>query len=164
LDCGALTPLSFFVFCSAEQQLDVMTKAASKRRSPKVHKAEVGPDPRPLGKRVPDVSSDEALTLSLEQKVDQVCMRFEAGWISGAPPRIEDYLADLADAKKGEVLRALILLDVYYRQKRGETCRTAIVTFISSVIDSPPQPSQSFLPMKVQVSLRSRFRSVLFSS
>jgi hypothetical protein len=36
LDCGVLTPLWFFVFCSAEQQLDVKTKAASKQRSPKI--------------------------------------------------------------------------------------------------------------------------------
>src|SRR5262249_31001236 len=88
-----------------------------------VHKAEVRYDLRPLGKRVPAMNSDDALTLSLEQKVDQVCTRFEAAWVSGASQRIEDYLADLADAEKGEVLRELILLDVFYRQKRGETCR-----------------------------------------
>jgi WD40 repeat protein/serine/threonine protein kinase len=68
------------------------------------------------------MNSDDALTLSVEQKVDQVCTRFEAAWTSGAPPRIEDYLADLADAEKGEVLRELILLDVFYRRKRGESC------------------------------------------
>jgi hypothetical protein len=39
LDCGVLTPLWFFVFSSAEQQLDVKPKAASKRRSPKVQSA-----------------------------------------------------------------------------------------------------------------------------
>ena len=69
------------------------------------------------------MNSDDALTLSLEQKVDQVCTRFEAAWTSGAPPRIEDYLADLADAEKGAVLREMILLDVFCRQKRGESCR-----------------------------------------
>src|SRR6516165_10034477 len=69
------------------------------------------------------MNSDDALTLSLEQKIDQVCTRFEAAWKSGAPPRIEDYLADLGDVEKGAVLRELILLDVFYRQKRGESCR-----------------------------------------
>jgi hypothetical protein len=69
------------------------------------------------------MNSDDALTLSLEQKVDQVCTRFEAAWTSGAPPRIEDYVADLADAEKGAVLPELIALEVFYRQKRGEPCR-----------------------------------------
>jgi WD40 repeat protein len=69
------------------------------------------------------MNSDDALTLSREQKVDQVCTRFEAAWTSGAPPRIEDYLANLGEAEKDAVLRELILLDVFYRQKRGESCR-----------------------------------------
>ena len=69
------------------------------------------------------MNSDDALPLSLEQKVDQVCSRFEAMWKAGAQPRIEDYLADLADLDKPEILRELILVDVYYRRQRGESCQ-----------------------------------------
>jgi WD40 repeat protein len=67
--------------------------------------------------------SDNGLPLSLEQKVDQVCTRFEAEWKAGARPGIEDHLADLDDAAKREVLHELILLDVFYRRQRGESCR-----------------------------------------
>jgi serine/threonine protein kinase len=66
------------------------------------------------------MNSDDPLTLSLEQKIDQVCTRFEAAWKS--QPRIEDYVADLGDDEKRAVLRELILLDIFYRQKRGESC------------------------------------------
>jgi tRNA A-37 threonylcarbamoyl transferase component Bud32 len=69
------------------------------------------------------MNTEDALTLALEQKVDQICTRFEAAWKSGAQPRIEDHLADLGDVEKREVLRELILLDVFYRRKRGESCR-----------------------------------------
>ena len=69
------------------------------------------------------MNPDDALPLSLEQKVDQVCTRFEAAWKAGAVPRLEDYLADLTDAEKREVLRELILLDVYYRRQRGDSCQ-----------------------------------------
>ena len=55
---------------------------------------------RRLGERVSAMNSDDALPLSLEQKVDQVCTRFEAAWKAGTQPRIEDYFADLADGEK----------------------------------------------------------------
>jgi tRNA A-37 threonylcarbamoyl transferase component Bud32 len=70
------------------------------------------------------MNSDDALPLSLEQKVDQICTRFEAAWKTGGQPDIEDYLGDLGDMEKWEVLRELILLDIFYRRKRGESCRT----------------------------------------
>jgi WD40 repeat protein len=64
---------------------------------------------------------DDALPLSLEQKVDEVCTRFEAAWKSEARPIVEDYLADLG-IEKPEVVRELILLEVFYRRQRGESC------------------------------------------
>jgi WD40 repeat protein/serine/threonine protein kinase len=68
------------------------------------------------------MNSDDALPLSVEKKVDEVCTRFEAVWKARAQPRIEDYLADLTDVEKREVLRELVFLDVFYRRKRGESC------------------------------------------
>ena len=70
------------------------------------------------------MNSDDALPLSLEQKVDQVCTRFEAAWKAGPRPRIEDYLVGLADVEMREVLRELIPLDIYYRRQHGESCQT----------------------------------------
>src|SRR5262249_1572399 len=75
--------------------------------------------------RVPIMSSEDALPLSIQQKVDQVCTQFEAAWKTGARPLIEDFLADLAHLERGEVLRELILLDVFYRGRRGESCQAA---------------------------------------
>jgi serine/threonine protein kinase/cytochrome c-type biogenesis protein CcmH/NrfG len=84
---------------------------------------EIASDSQPLRERVPVMNSDDSLPLWLAQKVHLVCTRFEAAWKSGAQPRIEDYLADLGDVEKSEVLRELILLDIFYRRKHGESCR-----------------------------------------
>jgi hypothetical protein len=65
------------------------------------------------------MSSEHELPLSMALKVDLICTRFEAAWKSGAEPRVEDFLADLSATEKGDVLRELILLDVYYRRQRG---------------------------------------------
>jgi eukaryotic-like serine/threonine-protein kinase len=58
--------------------------------------------------------------LSLARKVDQICTRFEAVWKTGTQPRIEDFLVDLMNDERAEVLCELVLLDSYYRSKRGE--------------------------------------------
>jgi serine/threonine protein kinase len=60
--------------------------------------------------------------LDFAQKMDEVCTRFEAGWKAGARPRIDDCLAGLAGEEQLEVLRELIVLDVHYRLRLGETC------------------------------------------
>jgi eukaryotic-like serine/threonine-protein kinase len=78
-----------------------------------------------LGKRVRLMNSDDELPLSLEVKVDQFCTRFEAAWKAGARPCIEEVLGDLNGAERPVVLRELILLDVYYRQRQGESCQPA---------------------------------------
>src|SRR4051812_12622188 len=75
-----------------------------------------------MGKRTHAMNSDDALPLPLEQKVDEVCTRFEAAWKVGARPRIEDFLAGLGEVEMHDVLRELILLDDYYRRQRGEAC------------------------------------------
>ena len=67
----------------------------------------------------------DALPLSLEQKIDQVCSRFEAAWKTGAQPSIEDYLADSSAAETIEIVRELILLDVFYCRQRGDVCTPA---------------------------------------
>src|SRR5262249_18311275 len=48
------------------------------------------------------------------------CRRFEAAWKTGGRPRLEDYLAEAADAERPELLQELLRLDVYYRGAAGE--------------------------------------------
>lgn len=67
---------------------------------------------------------DEPLSGPQALHLDQVSDRFEAAWKSanpgGPPPSIEEYLADTPDPERSVLLQQLILLDIDYRQLRGE--------------------------------------------
>src|SRR5262249_35783398 len=64
---------------------------------------------------------NDSLPLRVEERVDEVCIRFESAWqAAGTPPRIEDYLGDTTGAGRGALLRELLLLDLHYRRRRGE--------------------------------------------
>jgi WD40 repeat protein len=52
--------------------------------------------------------------------VNQVCNRFEAAWKTGPAPRLEDFLAEVADSGRSALLRELLVLDVHYRRQRGD--------------------------------------------
>jgi len=58
---------------------------------------------------------------SLSRQVDEICGRFEAAWKSGSVPRIEDYLEQLPGDTDGNLLLALVKLDVDYRAQNGES-------------------------------------------
>jgi WD40 repeat protein len=58
---------------------------------------------------------------ALLEWVDAVADRFEAGWKSGAPPRIADYLDDTVGEKRCALLRELVKIDQERRAKTGET-------------------------------------------
>ena len=60
----------------------------------------------------------EALPLDLARRLDPVCDRFEDAWL--ARPRIEDYLADVAEPDRPALLRELLWLDLDYRTRGGE--------------------------------------------
>jgi eukaryotic-like serine/threonine-protein kinase len=62
------------------------------------------------------------LSLSLEQKTDRVCADFESAWKTGVRPRIEDFLGELHDTEKPDVLPELVLLDVWYSRRHGGAC------------------------------------------
>jgi hypothetical protein len=68
-----------------------------------------------------------SLPLALARHVDQVCYRFEAAWKAdgapGTPPRIEEYLADTPEPARADLLRELILVDIYYRCLLGQAVR-----------------------------------------
>jgi serine/threonine protein kinase/formylglycine-generating enzyme required for sulfatase activity len=65
-------------------------------------------------------TDNEILSLCLEQRVDQVCGRFEAAWQTGDRPRIEAYLGDTPGPERLLLLRELLRLDVWYRRRNGE--------------------------------------------
>jgi WD40 repeat protein/serine/threonine protein kinase len=58
--------------------------------------------------------------LLLAQEIDQICDRFEAAWKTDQPPRIEDYLAETAEAQRSALLRELLPLEIAYRRRAGE--------------------------------------------
>jgi serine/threonine-protein kinase len=67
---------------------------------------------------------DKPLPATLLLQVDRVCERFEAAWRAASgdtpPPCLEDYLAGADGAIWPKLLRELVLLDLEYRQRRGE--------------------------------------------
>jgi WD40 repeat protein len=53
-------------------------------------------------------------------RVDQICTRFEIAWRQSTPPRIEAFVADVAEAERVGLTRELVLLDIYHRRAQGE--------------------------------------------
>jgi WD40 repeat protein/serine/threonine protein kinase len=72
-------------------------------------------------------SGNESLPLSMAQRVDAACSRFEKAWQSvgsqGERPRIEDYLVDVPESERPALVRHLIPLDTNYRRRFGEAPR-----------------------------------------
>src|SRR5689334_8222218 len=63
------------------------------------------------------------LTPALAQRVDAVCTRFEKAWQDGRQPRLEEYLADVPEEAYAVLLNELLLLEVAYRNRKGERPR-----------------------------------------
>jgi serine/threonine protein kinase len=66
-----------------------------------------------------------ALPLSLEERIDQVCDRFEAAWRAGQRPRIEGYVAEFPEAERPLLLADLLKLEMGLRAADGETLSPA---------------------------------------
>jgi eukaryotic-like serine/threonine-protein kinase len=59
--------------------------------------------------------------LSVLERVNAVCNRFEDAWLAGQRPRIEDYLVEVSDERERDaLLQELIALDVFHRRRAGE--------------------------------------------
>ena len=69
-----------------------------------------------------DLLSDSSveIPLSLEQRRDQVCTRFENVWRNGGRPRIEEFVNDLVEPERSALFRELVILDALYRSDQGE--------------------------------------------
>jgi eukaryotic-like serine/threonine-protein kinase len=71
------------------------------------------------------VSQDQTrpLPLPLARHVDEVCCRFEAAWkaaaAGGEPPRLEAYLAEVAEPAHAVLLRELQKVEAHYRRGAG---------------------------------------------
>jgi WD40 repeat protein/serine/threonine protein kinase len=61
-----------------------------------------------------------ALPLAVEQRVDEICNRFEQRWIAGQRPRIEDFMGDAMQPERSALLRGLLEQDLHYRRLNGE--------------------------------------------
>ena len=56
------------------------------------------------------------LSSQLLEQIDAVCDRFEADWLAGRNPRIEDALGDSPNAEHSVLLHELIVLDLDLKQ------------------------------------------------
>lgn len=62
------------------------------------------------------------LPIEALERIDNFCSEFEGKWQSNQPPTIESLLPeDLPEHERDALLAELIVLDVDYRQRRGET-------------------------------------------
>ena len=72
------------------------------------------------------IVSDESIPASTDppldvlDEIDQICDRFEAAWKSGARPRIEDYLGEIALAYRPALVRDLLAAQMDARRRLGE--------------------------------------------
>jgi hypothetical protein len=53
-------------------------------------------------------------------RIDGVCDRFEQQWLTGAAPRIEEFLPLVEAADRTALLRELVAVELYHRGQRGE--------------------------------------------
>jgi hypothetical protein len=72
----------------------------------------------------PTPSDNRARPLSMVQRVDDVCDRFEAAWTAagsaGQRPRIENYLGKTPEPERSELLREMLALELAYRPDQGK--------------------------------------------
>jgi hypothetical protein len=60
-------------------------------------------------------SGTGSLPLSLDQRVDEACDRFEKAWRAGQRPRIEDYVTEAPGPARGMLLRELLAVEIELR-------------------------------------------------
>jgi WD40 repeat protein/predicted Ser/Thr protein kinase len=89
------------------------------------HRAQAQGDPNYLapGRRIMNDGpsrGNEFPSARLARRLDQICDRFEAAWKAGRRPRLERYLGKLPSAAQAELLRELLILELEYRDQKGE--------------------------------------------
>ena len=63
-------------------------------------------------------------TLTLAQKIDRACDRFEAAWQAGKIPKIEDFLAEIELEGVPQLLRSLLKVEIELIGQEGQLVST----------------------------------------
>jgi formylglycine-generating enzyme required for sulfatase activity len=63
---------------------------------------------------------DKTLSPAQADRLGPVCERFEAAWLAGGSPRVEDFLAQVEEADRPVLLRELLPVELQHRRRRGE--------------------------------------------
>jgi WD40 repeat protein/serine/threonine protein kinase len=59
-------------------------------------------------------------TFARDRRIDCICDEFEAAWLAGQSPKLQEYLDRAAEENRAALARELIPLDIHYRERRGE--------------------------------------------
>ena len=86
---------------------------------------------------------DTSDSQSFSAEIDAICDRFEAAWKAGQRPQIEDYLGEVPEAARGQLLRHLLAVELHYRQAARESVdashyRERFPQFLCAVADAFP--------------------------
>ena len=65
-------------------------------------------------------SNIASLPLPALERIECVCLQFEAAWKKGHTPQIEEYLGAAEGPERDGLLRELLLLDLDYRNRSDE--------------------------------------------
>jgi serine/threonine protein kinase len=68
----------------------------------------------------PEGAGNEADRASARLRADDICDRFEAGWLAGSQPQIEQHLCDVPEPERDNLLVELLALELEIRRDRGE--------------------------------------------
>jgi tetratricopeptide (TPR) repeat protein/tRNA A-37 threonylcarbamoyl transferase component Bud32 len=67
-----------------------------------------------------DTREDGTSCMSIDDRIEAICIQFEDAWKAGRQPTLEDHLRDMPADGRNALLRELLKLDLYYRQRLGE--------------------------------------------
>jgi eukaryotic-like serine/threonine-protein kinase len=68
----------------------------------------------------PSSGNEESLPLDMLERIDAVCVRFEAAWGAGRSPRLEDFLGEATGAERAALFRELLAVELEYRRERKD--------------------------------------------
>jgi len=66
-------------------------------------------------------AQDMPVPLPVLERIDKVCLAFEDAWLRGERPRVEQYCGDTPEPERPVLLRQLLLLELDYKFRSGET-------------------------------------------
>jgi RNA polymerase sigma-70 factor (ECF subfamily) len=111
---------------------------------------------------------------SLSLKIDEICDRFESQWLAGQRPRLEDYLHEVPEPVRGDLLRELLLGELECRRRAGEVpaveeygqrfpgCEAHVeAAFATAAANTRPEPRNAAVDVNVEptsISLLNRLR------